>query len=127
MGLHYISAFSTYFISTAFSLQKKEQKGLKKRYTLDGCSLILLQGGKTDISEHNKGFSSSNIESLMCNSLLYLVSLTPTPWYSKPPTQTTQLASGPSGQASTAMSRMCISCRSWWWTVGSPPSAPQAP
>lgn len=42
------------------------------------------------------------------------------------PTQTTQLASEPNGQALTATSRMCTSCLSWSLTVGLPLSAPQA-
>lgn len=83
---------------------------------------------KPDISEQTKRICSCEIKPLMCKPLLYLVFLTPTPWYIFTlPTQTTQLASGPSGQALTAMSRMCTSCLSWWLTAGLPPSAPQAP
>lgn len=43
------------------------------------------------------------------------------------PAQTTQLVSGWRVRVSTAMSRMCTSCPSWWLTADLPRSAPQAP
>lgn len=122
---HHFSNNLTHFVN--FSHQHSlEFKGgrttsVKKTHSLNRVLLILLQ---PDVSERTKRSCSSNINLLLFDSLPHLVSLTHT---LTPPTQTTQLASGPSGQALTATSRTCTSCPSWWLTAGPPPSAPREP